>query len=178
MQPVTTYDIVRLLLKFVSCEYKYRAQLEQYVENITLAQALGAPWLHRLPGACCPAPLASTVAALIWRACAVFPLLKYEPSVLAVTAVVCGVHLVVKQTHKDVSMDEGLNNGLAELCEVEVERTLRCRREVVKFINLDNLVRTEEAAQAQPRASTQCTPHAGRRASGQSTPRQKRPKCK
>ena len=45
-------------------------------------------------------------------------------------------------------MDEGLNNGLAELCGVEVERTLQCRKEVVQFINLDNLVLTNVEAQA------------------------------
>lgn len=77
-----------------------------------------------------------------------FPLLKYEPSVLAVTAVVCGAHLVVKQTHKDVAMDEDLNNGLAGLCGADVERTLQCRREVMQFINLDNLVLTNVEAQA------------------------------
>lgn len=51
MQPVTTYDIVHLLLPFMFCEYKYRAKLVQYVENITLAQALGAPCLRLLPRA-------------------------------------------------------------------------------------------------------------------------------
>ena len=152
VQPVTTYDIVHLLLPFMFCEYKYRAKLVQYVENITLAQALGAPYLfHLWPCACCPEfEQACTYrrCADLCGACAVFPLLKYEPSVLAVTAVVCGAHLVVKQTHKDVSMDEDLNNGLAELCGVEVERTLQCRREVVQFINLDNLVLTNVEAQA------------------------------
>ena len=77
-----------------------------------------------------------------------FPLLKYEPSVLAVTAVVCGAHLVVKQTHKDVAMDEDLNSGLAKMCGVDVKRTLECRREVVQCINLDNLVLTNVEAQA------------------------------
>lgn len=77
-----------------------------------------------------------------------FPLLKYEPSVLAVTAVVCGAHLVVKQRHKHVTMDEDLNKGLAKLCGVDVQRTLECRREVVQFINLDNLVLTNVEAQA------------------------------
>lgn len=151
MQPVTTYDIVHLLLPFMFCEYKYRAKLVQYVENITLAQALGTPWLHRLPGVCCLELEQVCICrrcADLRGGCAVFPLLKYEPSVLAVTAVVCGAHLVVKQTHKDVSMDEGLNNGLAELCGVEVERTLQCRREVVQFINLDNLVLTNVEAQS------------------------------
>ena len=94
VQPVTTYDMVHLLLPFMFCEHKYRAKLVQYVENITLAQAL------------------------------VFPLLKYEPSVLAVTAVVCGANLVVKQSDAEiVGMDEGLNNGLAALCGIDVEQT-------------------------------------------------------
>ena len=173
VQPVTTYDMVHLLLPFVWCKREYRVNLVQYIGNIMLAQALGAPCLRPLPSA-----WASTIAVLIWRACAVFPLLKYEPPVLAVTAVVCGAHLVVKQVHKDASMDEDLNKGLAELCDVDLERTLQCRREVLQFINLDNLVLTNVEAQAQPRASEQRTPHAGRRASGQSTQQQKRRRLK
>jgi hypothetical protein len=94
---------------------------------------------------------------------AVFPLLKYEPSVLAVTAVVCGAHLVVKQSHKDVKMDEGLNNGLAELCGVDVARTLECRKEVVQFINLDNLVLTNVEAQAIMAGESPCRGRSGSR---------------
>ena len=118
MQPVTTFDMVHLLLPFMFCEHKYRAKLVQYVENITLAQAL------------------------------VYPLLKYPPSILAVAAVVCGAHLVVKQTNaKHKGMDEGLNAGLAELIGVDVAKTLECRKDVMQYINLDNLVLTNEQAQ-------------------------------
>ena len=52
VQPVTTYDIVHLLLPFMFCEYKYRAKLVQYVENITLAQALGVHCLLPFPRNC------------------------------------------------------------------------------------------------------------------------------
>ena len=118
VQPVTTFDMVHLLLPFMFCEHKYRAKLVQYVENITLAQAL------------------------------VYPLLKYPPSILAVAAVVCGAHLVVKQTNaKHKGMDEGLNAGLAELIGVDVEKTLECRKDVMQYINIDNLVLTNEQAQ-------------------------------
>lgn len=42
VQPVTTFDMVRLFLPFICCERDYREMLAQFVENITLAQALGA----------------------------------------------------------------------------------------------------------------------------------------
>jgi hypothetical protein len=54
VQPVTTYDIVHLFLPFMFCEYKYRAKLVQYVENITLAQALGTS--HSIQPLYVPAP--------------------------------------------------------------------------------------------------------------------------
>jgi hypothetical protein len=76
VQPVTSYDIVHLLLPFLYCEREHRQQLVQYVENITLAQML------------------------------VYPLLRYEPSMLAVVAIVCGASLV------SGVFDEELNRGL------------------------------------------------------------------
>jgi hypothetical protein len=42
VQPVTTFDMVRLLLPFMFCQRDHRDKLAQFVENITLAQALGA----------------------------------------------------------------------------------------------------------------------------------------
>ena len=42
MQPVTTFDMVRLLLPFMFCQREFRERLAQFVENITLAQSLGA----------------------------------------------------------------------------------------------------------------------------------------
>ena len=52
VQPVTTFDMVRLFLPCMFCERDFRERLAQFVENITLAQALGArshvPYLQSL----------------------------------------------------------------------------------------------------------------------------------
>ena len=42
VQPVTTFDMVRVLLPFTFCRREFRERLAQLVENITLAQSLGA----------------------------------------------------------------------------------------------------------------------------------------
>lgn len=112
VQPVTPYDMVHLLLPFLFCKREHRQKLVQYIENITLAQAL------------------------------VYPLLQYEPSVLAVTAIVCGAKLI------SGSWDEELNRGLIELVGSNVERARQCRRDVESHINLQNLVLTNDEAQA------------------------------
>ena len=41
VQPVTTFDMARLLVPFMFCEREHRDKLEQVIENLTLAQALG-----------------------------------------------------------------------------------------------------------------------------------------
>ena len=64
IMPVTTFDMVHLLLPFVHCRDDLRQKLVQYTENITLAQAL------------------------------VYPLLKFDAATLAVTALVCGARLI------------------------------------------------------------------------------------
>ena len=103
VQPVTTFEVVRLLLPFTFCEREHRAQLAKYCEHITLAQAL------------------------------VYPLLKYEPTVLAVTSIVCAAYLVSKV------FDEHLNAGLAALVGAPLERTWQCRRDVQTHVNLSQL---------------------------------------
>ena len=67
---------------------------------------------------------------------AVYPLLKYEPPVLAVAAIVCGAKLISPVAE----FDEHLNAGLAELVGVPVPATLGCRQAVQDHINLQNLV--------------------------------------
>ena len=103
VQPVTTFEVVRLLLPFTFCEREHRAQLAKYCEHITLAQAL------------------------------VYPLLKYEPTVLAVTSIVCAAYLVSSV------FDEHLNAGLAALVGAPLERTWQCRRDVQTHISLPQL---------------------------------------
>ena len=103
VQPVTTFEVVRLLLPFTFCEREHRAQLAKYCEHITLAQAL------------------------------VYPLLKYEPTVLAVTSIVCAAYLVSSV------FDEHLNAGLAALVGAPLERTWQCRRDVQTHVNLSQL---------------------------------------
>ena len=76
---------------------------------------------------------------------AVYPLLKYEPPVLAVTAIVCGAKLISPVA----DFDEHLNAGLADLVGVSVKATLECRREVQEHINLQNLVVLAAAQQQQ-----------------------------
>ena len=103
VQPVTTFEVVRLLLPFTFCEREHRAQLARYCEHVTLAQAL------------------------------VYPLLKYEPTVLAVTSIVCAAYLVSSV------FDEHLNAGLAALVGAPLERTWQCRRDVQTHISLPQL---------------------------------------
>lgn len=74
-----------------------------------------------------------------------YPLIKYEPPVLAVTAIVCGAKLISPVA----DFDENLNAGLANLVGVSVEATLECRREVQEHINLQKLVVLAAAQQLQ-----------------------------
>jgi hypothetical protein len=96
--------MVHLLLPFLFCKREHRQKLVQYIENITLAQALGEPLRSPRGGYVvqnCASYCGSCVCAWI-----VYPLLQYEPSVLAVTAIVCGAKLI------SGSWDEELNRGL------------------------------------------------------------------
>lgn len=175
VQPVTTYDMVHLLLPFMWCKREYRAKLVQYVESITLAQALGASRPHARLCTRCLEPCSCSHWTDMRGTGTAYPLLGYEPSVLAVAAVVCGAHLVVKQTNRNASMDEVLNDGLAGLCGVDPNRTRQCRGEVRRLINLDKLVSmdVDVEAPAELRGNQQRTPHAGRCASEQGAPQPK-----
>jgi hypothetical protein len=130
VQPVTSYDIVHLLLPFLFCTREHRQKLIQYIENIALAQALGKPTPNDACYDCAdnmePVP--------------VYPLLRYEPAILAVTAIVCGAKLVTGK------IDQQLNRGLIGLIGATPDRVLQCRRDVEAYINLQNLVFTNDGA--------------------------------
>jgi len=102
-RPVSTTYVLRSPARGVQPEREHRAQLAKYCEHITLAQAL------------------------------VYPLLKYEPTVLAVTSIVCAAYLVSSV------FDEHLNAGLAALVGAPLERTWQCRRDVQTHVNLSQL---------------------------------------
>lgn len=139
--PVTTFDIVHLLLPFLFCRRDQRPKLVQYVENITLAQALGAPNARVASQVSYP-PAAELYLTRPVPSCpAVYPLLRFDAAILAVTAVVCGSRLITGV------MDEQMNRGLVELVGSTVKRSLECRKVTCAHINLMNLVVTSEEAE-------------------------------
>ena len=126
LHPVTPLDFVRVLMPYVElpvgCEpaEPRRVLLEQYVENISLAQAL------------------------------VYPLLKYPQAILAVAAVVCGAHLISGRSGvgtgggkgkppASIQDHEPLNVKLSKIAGVNVRQTRACQSEMLKFINLKSL---------------------------------------
>jgi hypothetical protein len=70
--PVVTVDYIRLLLPFVQCPLDQRGKLFQYVENISLAQAM------------------------------VHPLLNFNAATIAATAVVLGANYIAGRLHAGV----------------------------------------------------------------------------
>ena len=70
-----------------------------------------------------------------------YPLLKFDAAILAVTAVVCGSRLITGV------MDEQMNRGLVELVGSTVKRSMECRKVTCAHINLMNLVITSEEAE-------------------------------
>lgn len=127
LRPVISLDAIRLLLPFVDLpdgcgpREQKRRLLEQYVENISLAQSL------------------------------VYPLLKYPPATLAVSAVVCGAHLISGRSGagtgggngtppETMKAHDSLDTKLSKQVGVNVKQTRACRREMLRYVNLESLV--------------------------------------
>lgn len=140
LHPVISLDSIRLLLPYVdlpaSCRPREqkRRLFEQYVENISLAQSL------------------------------VYPLLKYPQAILAISAVVCGAHLISGRSGagtgggkgkipETMKAHESLDAKLSKQAGVSVQETRACRREMLRYINLESLVEhmqpAVEASQAE-----------------------------
>ena len=126
LHPVTPLDGIRLLLPYVDLpegcgpREHKRSLFEQYVENISLAQSL------------------------------VYPLLKYPQIILAISAVICGAHLISGRSGVGTGGGKGkppptmeaheqLNSELSKLAGVSVRQTRACRREMLRYINLKSL---------------------------------------
>lgn len=127
LHPVISLDAIHLLLPYVDLpdgcgpREQKRRLFEQYVENISVAQLL------------------------------VYPLLKYSQAILAVSAVVCGAHLISGRSGagtgggkgtppETMRAHESLDAKLSKRLGVNVQETRACRREMLRYINLESLV--------------------------------------
>mgnify|MGYP004345950501 CR=1 FL=1 len=81
----------------------------------------------------------------------VYPLLKYPQTILAISAIVCGAHLISGRSGagtgggkgklpESMKAHEPLDLKLSKRAGVSVRETRACRREMLRYINLESLV--------------------------------------